>query len=181
MPEPAAALLYDCPLPRSPLAGIAMPATLPDATLTERTGLTLLHVDAGRGPMPERIASLALPTVPDTSDMPDCEDGPAALWIGPGRWMLVFPKGVQPIQAPGLTVVDLSHARCVLRLAGPGTWGVLARGCLLDLTRETFDAGRCAQTQMHGIPVLLHAVDFDTVDVHVPRSYALDLWERLAG
>jgi len=192
MPESAAsaaaALLYACPLPRSPLAAVLQPATLNGAILTERRDVHLLHVDAGKATPPETLAGLRLPTTPNTADMPDDETGPVALWLGPKRWLLSFPHGRLPageIDAPpGVTVVDLSHGRCVLRLSGTDLSGravsaVLAKGCLLDLSPEAFAPGQCIQTLLHAIPVLIHAVDDDVVDLYVARSYAAALWESM--
>jgi len=189
MPESAAAaaLLYARPSPRSPLAAVLQPVTLNGAILTERRGVSLLHVDAGKATPPETLAGLRLPTTPNTADMPDHETGPAALWLGPGRWLLSFPHAPkEEIEAPpGVTVVDLSQGRCVLRLSGTDLTGravsaVLAKGCLLDLSPEAFAPGQCVQTLLHTIPVLIHAVDDDVVDLYVARSYAVALWDRLA-
>jgi sarcosine oxidase subunit gamma len=101
------------------------------------------------------------------------------LWLGPGRWLLGLPARAQRPQAPGLSVVDLSHGRWVLRLAGPAARTVLAGGCLLDLSADGLPPGRCAQTLLFRVPVLLHAVAAETVDLYAPRSYALALWEHL--
>jgi sarcosine oxidase subunit gamma len=185
MPESAAAadLLYACPMPRSPLADVLQPASLDGAAiLTERRGLHVLHVDAGKAAVPKVLAGLTLPLVPNTADMPRGPDGPAALWLGPGRWLLVAPQGFgEEVAAPGLTVVDLSHGRCALRLEGRGARHALATGCLLDLTAEAFPPGQCAQTVVHGLAVTVHSVGDGVVDLYVARSYARALWDRLSG
>ncbi|KAA5606257.1 hypothetical protein F1188_07510 [Roseospira marina] len=183
MPKPAAnpAPLFDRPAPVSPLAGCAQPAHLPDALLTERHGLTLWHVDAGRASAPETLAGLNLPRTPNTVDAPKGPKGPAALWLGPGRWLLALSaSGPTPDDAPELTLVDQTHARCALRLVGAGARTELAKGCALDLSEATFEEDQCAQTLLHDIPVLLHAADDDVIDLYVARSFARALWETLA-
>ncbi|MBB4287135.1 sarcosine oxidase subunit gamma [Roseospira goensis] len=187
MPETAdPAAVFDRPAPCSPLAEHWGPGRHgasdgpPGVTATERRDRALWHVDAGRAAAPATLAGLTLPRMPNTGTAPEGPDGPAALWLGPGRWLLVLPPRAPRPAAAGLSVVDLSHGRCVLRLVGPAVRTVLAGGCLLDLSVDGLPAGRCAQTLLFAVPVLLHAGTAETVDIHVPRSYAVALWETLS-
>jgi sarcosine oxidase subunit gamma len=72
-------------------------------------------------------------------------------------------------------VVDQSHGRAVLRLAGRRARDVLAKGCRLDLHPRAFRPGRCAQTVIAQVAVLLHQGDErPTYDLYVFAGYAVD-------
>jgi sarcosine oxidase subunit gamma len=112
------------------------------------------------------------------------------LWIGPGQYLLVSPtrsgealsawlgSALAPL---GAVVVDLSHARAVLRLEGAAVCDVLAKGCPLDV--ERLEAGSCAPTLVSHFNVLLHCVGEGVVDVYVSRSFAAAFgeWVLRAG
>jgi sarcosine oxidase, subunit gamma len=101
------------------------------------------------------------------------------LWHGPGQWLIVRPPAMPPLVdalagvcGDGAALVDLGHARAVLRLAGETVGDVLAKGTSIDLRPTQFAPGACALTALGKINALLHAVAPATVDVYVPRSYA---------
>lgn len=101
-----------------------------------------------------------------------------ALWLGPDEWLVVSdeePPG--PLEAalaalPGVTVVDLSANRRVLELRGGEAADLLAGGCALDLHPRAFGPGRCAQTLLAGVPVILWQVEADAYRVLVRPSFA---------
>ena len=112
------------------------------------------------------------------------------LWLAPGTWMVV----AQDVEEGGLysrlreelgdraAVVDQSHGRAVLRLAGASARDVLAKGCRLDLHPRVFTPGMCAQTVIAQIGVLLHQCDeHPTYDLYVFAGYALDFLEWLTS
>ena len=112
------------------------------------------------------------------------------LWLAPGTWMVV----AQDVEDGGLysrlreelgdraAVVDQSHGRAVLRLAGASARDVLAKGCRLDLHPRVFTPGMCAQTVIAQIGVLLHQCDeIPTYDLYVFAGYALDFLEWLTS
>ncbi len=111
---------------------------------------------AGRAPYP-------LPTEPNTA----WEEGSrAALWLGPDEWLVLGPPhaGAELVSeledALGsipYSVVDVSANRVALEISGPGAKELLSAGCSLDLDpRGGWIAGRCAQTLLARVPVILH-------------------------
>lgn len=90
------------------------------------------------------------------------------LWLGPEEWLVVGPDGSAPGTAallraaledePG-SLVDVSANRTTLELSGPAARQVLEKGCALDLHPRTFTPGRCAQTLVSKVNVILHQVD----------------------
>ena len=108
------------------------------------------------------------------------------LWHGPGQWLIVRAPAATPLadelaRACGedAAVVDLGHARSVLRFEGEGVRDLLATGTSIDLRPAHFAPGACALTALGKIGALLHAAAPATMDVYVARSYAQALIEWL--
>jgi sarcosine oxidase, subunit gamma len=101
------------------------------------------------------------------------------LWHGPDQWLIARPPGGTPLvdelAAPfgqEAAVVDLGHARTVLKFEGEGVRDLLAGGTSIDLRPAHFTPGSCALTALGKIGALLHAVAPTTIDVYVPRTYS---------
>jgi sarcosine oxidase subunit gamma len=89
------------------------------------------------------------------------------LWLGPDEWLVVGPAdggGLTDRLGAALaglhhSVIDVSQGRAVLELDGAEARTVLAQAASLDLRPRAFGPGRCAQTPLARIPVILHALD----------------------
>ena len=176
---------------RSPLEGVLVGARHagPDApvVIAERRGLSLVQVIARRAEAQAAAERLGLDPAPGLASA--IEAG-TALWLAPGAWMVVA-EGLEEgalyrslrDQLQGLAaVIDQSHGRAALRLAGASARDVLAKGCRLDLHPREFTPGRCAQTSIAQIGVLLHQCDErPTYDLYVFAGYALDFLEWLTA
>lgn len=160
-------------------------------TVCERRGLAILHLAGDDGDAAFRRATeewlgLGLPRAPNTA----ASSGPwTALWLGPGRWLLVAAgreaeSGEDALRGalgptPG-AVTDIGSGRTVLRIAGRNGADVLAVGCPLDLHPLRFAPGQCAQSAVAGFNVLIHKLDASPlIDVFVARSYAASFWDWL--
>ncbi len=180
---------------RSPLGAIRSPDPTPnDDGLFERPFLTHVNLrldaaDTKALAAVHRTLHLHLPLTPNTT----AAGAMLAIWLGPDEWLLLADRQesgplVAELQAE-LTghlasVVDISTGQTVIRLRGPSTRDVLARGCALDLDPAVFAPGACAQTLLARAQVLLLAVDAaPTVDVIVRRSFApyVAAWLEDAG
>jgi sarcosine oxidase subunit gamma len=154
-----------------PVAAIVQIGTWPaEAGITESMIDALLGFPA---PVPGKTAGSAPATL---------------MGLSPGRWLLVADDAAWPAKLATAfegraAVTDLSAARLVLRVAGPGSLAILRQGIAIDLHPTVFPPGSCAQTVMHHMAVLLHRLDADTFDLYVGRSYgrSLDEWLRDAG
>lgn len=158
----------------------------PAVSIAERRGLALVQVIARRGRADAAAERLGLdPTPGRAADTP----AGAALWLAPGSWLVVQDAAEASLErtlrerlAHVAAVVDQSHGRAGLRLAGPRAREVLGKGCRLDLHPRAFAPGMCAQTIIAQIGVLLHQVDErPTYDLYVASSYALDFLEWLSA
>jgi sarcosine oxidase subunit gamma len=89
------------------------------------------------------------------------------LWLGPDEWLVVAPGDKSELAdrldaalaALHHSVVDVSQGRIVLELEGPEVRAVLAGAVSIDLRPQALGTGRCAQTPLARIPVMLQALD----------------------
>lgn len=182
---------------QSPLAGIIRGGDHgvvgdegPRVVVAERLGLGLLNL---AGPDDEaffdavrEVIGFDLPKEPNTASASETR---VALWTGPGSWLIAFNENAaeaivdsfRDIPCGGsVAVADLSHGRTVIRIGGGACRDVLAKGCAIDFHPRRFLAGDCAQTNLAGISILIHAVTDEPVyDLFVPRGFALSAWEWL--
>jgi len=126
-----------------------------------------LRGDAGAEAFPSAVAGVlgvAPPTEPNTvTTSGEIE----ILWLGPDEWLVLGPAGgdglAERLDAAleGLhhSVIDVSPGRVVLELDGAEARTVLAQAASLDLRPRAFGPGRCAQTPLARIPVILQALD----------------------
>ena len=83
-----------------------------------------------------------------------------------------------PVAAEYGTVVDLGHARTVIRVEGPNWRDLMARMVPLDLREQTFPVDAVAASGLHHMGVTLHRFG-NGVDVYALRSFGLAVWEHL--
>jgi sarcosine oxidase, subunit gamma len=131
--------------------------------------------------------TLALPAAPNTWRL---SGGREVLWLGPDEWLLVAEPGSAPTMLEELegaleglhhSLVDVSAERTVVELVGDGRIDLLTRGCGLDLHPRSWRAGRCAQTLLAHVPVLLQEREHAT-RVFVRPSFSGHLvdWLQIA-
>ena len=159
----------------SPLARLGLAARVqPGANAAVRLGWAQPPAMAiVRGMPPDGVD---LPQVPNTV----AGGNPRAFWLSPDEWLLVGDVDIAALEARGALVVDVSHARAVLTLAGASATGVLAQGCPLDFAATAFPVDNCAQSRLAAFDILLHRRATDRFDLYVGRSYAVAAWQWLA-
>lgn len=174
------------PIPRrSPLGAVETAQPLPhEGQLFERPFLT--HVNLRLDPADSealhaahQVLGVQLPLTPSTTT---AGGDLLAIWLGPDEWLLLAEHDqsealVNDLQATltdhVASIVDISAGQTVIRLCGPATLEILARGCALDLHPSVFPPGACAQTMLARAQALLIAVDdTPTFDIIVRRSFA---------
>jgi sarcosine oxidase subunit gamma len=111
------------------------------------------------------------------------------LWLGPDEWLVTSETQAGETLAASLrkalagvtaAVTDVGHARLVYAVSGSNARAVLAKGCALDLHERVFPRGRCAQSLLAKVPVIVHRSGADAVfDLHVARSFRDYAWDWL--
>jgi heterotetrameric sarcosine oxidase gamma subunit len=80
-----------------------------------------------------------------------------------------------------VAILDLSHARWVLRIEGTFASDLLARLAPLDFDLSAFPAGSFAQTGIHRVGVLVHRLAAERFDVLVPYTWMDSIWKICAA
>jgi sarcosine oxidase, subunit gamma len=74
-------------------------------------------------------------------------------------------------------VMDLSDAYVTMTVEGAQSTAVLARGCGLDLSLDTFNTSSCTRTRLAQMPVVVRRASFERFECIVDRSYAQYLYD----
>ena len=179
MVEPASALEgHDTPRQFGPIGEDG-----PGISLSERRLASLWLIAAWPERLAQTGAAAAQAAGVDTAPGPNIyATGPGGtlLRVEPLKWLLV---GEGEIAQPALdaadgTVLELSHARTVIHVAGPNAAGLMARMVSLDLRPAAFPDGSVASTGLHHMGVTILARD-GGFDIFVLRSFGLAIWETL--
>ena len=154
---------------------------VPGTTFQERPNLTLVHVDCG-----DAVAESALGFTLPTAGLSKADGNTRALWMGPGRWLIVATDTTYGALAdkitsrlPDAAVNDVSSSRTVLRLSGPKVRDVLAAGCPIDLHPTKWTPGACATTIFGHFTVTLDCIDTESFDIYIARGFAMSFYEWL--
>jgi methylglutamate dehydrogenase subunit D len=79
------------------------------------------------------------------------------------------------------SVIDQSHGRVVVRVSGPMSRAVLAKGTPVDLHEDHFPLGQSAMTQMAHVGVHITRTGVDEFTLSVFRSLSESFWEWLTA
>lgn len=106
--------------------------------------------------------------------------GPERLWVtcpvGKGD---LFGKLTEAFAVEEGVVTELGHSRTIIRISGPAARATLAQGLAIDLDPSVFKPGSFCQSSIHHIGLLAHCIEPETLDLYVPRGFALSFWEWL--
>ena len=128
----------------------------------------------------EGVLGTALPTEPMTSA--SGKDGIRIFWKAFDEWLIWTPQDAEGALIAALrdaltgdmrkAVVDVSDYYTVIRIDGPLSRELLAKGCLLDLHPGVFAEGQATGTGFHHATIFITRVEGDTFDVMIRWSYA---------
>lgn len=152
----------------------------PDVSLQLVDNLRLYQVAA----WPEcwqQVGSLLAKTIgAETAPQPasaSSGDNGSMLRIEPLKWWLI--DTAEPVlEAAQASIIDLSHARCRVRISGVAATTLLNRLLPLDLRERSFAVGSVASSAMHHIGVTLWLSQHG-YELLLPRSFALSAWQVL--
>lgn len=116
------------------------------------------------------------------------EDGRSLRWAGPEQWLAVAEgaegalyQELAAALADLAAVVDQSHGRVAIVIAGPKARAVLSKGTAIDLHPSRFRPGQVAMTQMAHVSIHLTQTRPDVFELLVFRSFAESLFEFLTA
>jgi methylglutamate dehydrogenase subunit D len=103
------------------------------------------------------------------------------MWAGPDQY---FVEGIAAAKlkeklGANASVIDQSHGRVVIRIAGPKARAVLAKGTPVDLHTDHFSMGKSAMTQMAHVGVHMTRTGPDEFTLSVFRGFSESFWEWL--
>ena len=113
----------------------------------------------------------------------------ALRWAGPDQWLAIADGGhdgdlhrsLAKALADTASLVDQSHGRVAIVIAGPQARAVLAKGTAVDLHPSRFRPGQVAMTQMDHVGIHLAQAAPDMFELLVFRSFAESLFEFLTA
>ncbi len=119
---------------------------------------------------------LAWPVAPNTA----AGDNPCVLWLGPAEWLVAGGEGREDRIASACAealhhIGDDTDSRVRFAIDGAASRDFLAGGCSLDLHPRAFADGRCAQSLLADMPVLLHRVGGDGFHLYIEAGLAAHL------
>jgi heterotetrameric sarcosine oxidase gamma subunit len=187
-------------LARAPAAGVLPPgrhggeAAAPVVTITERSFLAAasLSLRAGRHDvLAARLADrygIALPLHPSRA----AAGLVSLVWSGPAQWLafdealsgharFAFSRILADAVGDAASVTDLTGARAVFRLLGPGVAEALSRLVPIDLDHSMFPPGTAASTLAGHVGVTLWRLpgEGDSFEICCYRSFAGSLGQAL--
>ena len=165
------------------------PGAGPGVKIAERRDLNIIQVAAFAG----EAEGVAVAVAEASGVRPSgvacsavSEDGAAAIWVGPDRWLIVekADRDLERLLRAALpagqaAITNQGHSRCVLRLTGPEVRNVLRKGTTLDLDATRFSPGEARATGLFHINALLHCRSEDSFDIYVARSFGRSFFELI--
>ena len=159
-------------------------------SLSERRGRSIVQV-AG---WPERfdavtrrITELTSCPVDPTFGRAGVGNGLAAIRVGAERiWMVgeeanLVDRLREGLDGDAASLLDLGHSRTILRIDGPASGRVLAKGLPIDLHANEFPVDATAATALHGTGVLVHRCGAAAFNLYIPRGFAVSIWQWLTS
>ena len=160
-------------------------------TIEEREGLAMLQVSAWADSADATCAVIAEAVGLQPPAQPNSvavEGQIRILWLGPYRWLIVMPR--QPgrdleadiasrLPIATAAFVDLSAGRRIFAVSGVRARDLLAKELPIDLHPVQFPPGRCVQSSIAHVGVLVHATAIDSFELFVYRGFAQHFREVL--
>ncbi len=105
------------------------------------------------------------------------------MWAGPDQY---YVQGQGALYAElkkklgaSASVIDQSHGRVVIRIAGSKARAILSKGTPVDLHTDHFPVGKSALTQMAHVGIHLTRTGKDEFTLSVFRGFSESFWEWL--
>ena len=181
MPDTKTAKIAETITRTSPLASALTPGNfgadrgVPGVRLSVRHPASIVTVIARKGRADDLAAAL--------NELQNC----AVHWAGFEQYYVVAEgraEGALHLELKDklggiASVSEQSHGRVIIRISGPKSRAVLAKGTPVDLHADEFPIGKCSVTQMAHVGVHLVRTGTDAFELSVFRGFAESFWEWL--
>jgi len=156
--------------------------------LSETQPQSIVQTGAWPGEEKAVIAAIARVTglsLPDGAGGGAVSETKSAFGIAPGRFLAVDEAEgladalLKEISASIGTVVDLSHGRTAIRIAGPRAEWVLAKFFAVDFSLPALPVGSGLSTRHHDIFAQIQRTGPARFDIYLFRSFARSFWTAL--
>lgn len=146
-------------------------------------GMIAIRVDLSVGAACRAVAKGTGVPVPETRRL-SAKNGRALAWMSPDELLLSLPREQVPATLEAVAAAmgarhhlaaDLSDARAVFLLTGPGAREVLAKGAPVDLSRGAFGPGDFRRTRLGQVAAAFGQVSAD------PESFELVCFRSVAA
>lgn len=143
-------------------------------------GMVTLRGDLGSEGLRRAVRDLTGLDVPDTRGMSQGAEH-AVAWMSPDELLLLMPHADAPEAVTQLQAalagehamaVEVSDARAMFRLAGPGVREVVAKLAPVDMSRAAFGPGMIRRTRVAQVAAALWMPEEDCVELVCFRSVA---------
>jgi sarcosine oxidase subunit gamma len=157
-------------------------------TIREIRPGSIVEAAAWHGTEKDLIAAVAKVTglkLPDGAGGGVFKDGRGAFGIAPGRFLLVDQteglagRLLEAVPVDVGSVIDLSHGRTAIRIAGPEAEWVLSKFFAIDFSETAFPLGSGISTVHHDFFTQIQRTGPQAFDLYVFRSFARSFWQLL--
>jgi sarcosine oxidase, subunit gamma len=163
----------------------------PEIARLDPVGMVTLRGDLASDPFSAAVREATGHDLPDPRRIHGSAAGGVA-WMSPDELLILCAPGTAGETAARLSaalgpehhlVVDVSDARAVFAIAGPGAREVLAKGAPVDLSRAAFGPGDLRRTRLGQIAVGFWMTGEDRFELVCFRSVAdfAETWLRTAA
>jgi len=104
------------------------------------------------------------------------------LCLGENEWLIITPENEErkliatlrnKMDGILMSFTDVSSSQCIIRVTGSHVRNVFAKGCSLDLHSRSFDVGKCAQSLIASVGVIIRQIDSTpSFELIIRRSFA---------
>ncbi len=107
------------------------------------------------------------------------ENTTVAWRISPDKVLVETSVDLTSFATSDLAVLELTHARAVIKLAGSRSRDLLAQVVAIEVTATQFKPGEFRQTGIHHVGVLIYCTGHSKFDILVPTTWAETIWSFL--
>jgi len=122
------------------------------------------------------LEKLGLRELGNFQEAQQVKDGKA--WrIAPDRLLVETSLDLSEFNCSDLAVLDLSHARTVVKINGVLARTVLSQVTSVNVAEDQFQPGSFIQTGIHHVGVLIQCISQNDFEILVPSSWAESVWD----